>query len=322
MAANFSTETVEARERVESWRQLLRDRLKVDCSIETDDPVAFRQAMAIRQCGSLSIMDMEATPFRATRRTREDDCLTTVIIPQTGSGTLKTSNSEVGFGVGELCAFHSCRLVSLAFHDAGRHLIVTVPSVFLMDRCPEWDCDTLLTLSAAEGAGGMFTDLVRSIALHEKHLPQSCREGALSLVLALLASAARTRQEPHGHAATQLNVYHKERIRNFALAHLRDPGLDIAGIAAGVGLSARYIHHLFSDEPLHLMQWVYEQRLLHCHRELADRDSAARAISEIAYAWGFNTPAHFCRVFQKRFGATPSEIRAQAKSIPASTFEQ
>ena len=32
----------------------------------------------------------------------------------------------------------------------------------------------------------------------------------------------------------------------------------------------------------------------------------ARSISEVAYAWGFNSPAHFSRAFKKQFGMCPS----------------
>ena len=41
----------------------------------------------------------------------------------------------------------------------------------------------------------------------------------------------------------------------------------------------------------------------------------ARSITDIALSWGYNSPAHFSRVFRKQFGATPSEWRARA--LPA-----
>ncbi|WP_017522391.1 helix-turn-helix domain-containing protein [Pusillimonas noertemannii] len=35
----------------------------------------------------------------------------------------------------------------------------------------------------------------------------------------------------------------------------------------------------------------------------------SRRVSEIAYAWGFNSIAHFSRVFRARYGMSPFEYR-------------
>ena len=48
-----------------------------------------------------------------------------------------------------------------------------------------------------------------------------------------------------------------------------------------------------------------------CIRDsLCDPALAARSISEIAVAWGFNDAAHFSRAFRARFGRSPRELRA------------
>jgi len=55
---------------------------------------------------------------------------------------------------------------------------------------------------------------------------------------------------------------------------------------------------------------VYQmQRLERCRRDLLDPAHAARHISDIAFAWGFNDLAHFSRIFKQRFGASPREWR-------------
>jgi len=42
-----------------------------------------------------------------------------------------------------------------------------------------------------------------------------------------------------------------------------------------------------------------------------------RSVSEVAYSWGFNDPAHFSRTFRSRFGISPTQCRRQAlRSMP------
>jgi len=56
-------------------------------------------------------------------------------------------------------------------------------------------------------------------------------------------------------------------------------------------------------------------RLDACRRDFQSQEHAARSITDIALSWGYNSPAHFCRVFRKQFGASPSEWRVRA--LPA-----
>jgi len=92
---------------------------------------------------------------------------------------------------------------------------------------------------------------------------------------------------------------------------LHNPDLDVKCIAQTVGLSQRYVHRLFSHEPLHLMQWVKAQRLEQCRHALSL--DPFRTISEVAYSWGFNDPAHFSKAFRKHFGFCPSEMQRQGR---------
>ena len=54
-------------------------------------------------------------------------------------------------------------------------------------------------------------------------------------------------------------------------------------------------------------------RLDACRRDFQSQEHAARSITDIALSWGYNSPAHFSRVFRKQFGASPSEWRARAR---------
>jgi AraC-like DNA-binding protein len=101
------------------------------------------------------------------------------------------------------------------------------------------------------------------------------------------------------------------RFKNYILTHLRDPDLSMSRAAAAVGISPRYASDLMAGEQNSFRHYVQAQRLDGCKRDLADPAQAARHVSDIAFAWGFNDLAHFSRIFKQRFGASPREWREQ-----------
>jgi AraC-like DNA-binding protein len=100
-----------------------------------------------------------------------------------------------------------------------------------------------------------------------------------------------------------------ERIMKFILDNLEDSELDLARIAAAHRISVRYLHLLFKPLGRTVSSWIREQRLLRCRDTLLSRKSKDLQVTEIAYQWGFSDPAHFSRVFRKRFGESPSSAR-------------
>jgi AraC-like DNA-binding protein len=67
---------------------------------------------------------------------------------------------------------------------------------------------------------------------------------------------------------------------------------------------------LFEEEDTTFTEFVLERRLDRAHRMLADPRSADRNISTIAFDAGFGDLSYFNRTFRRRFGRTPSDVRA------------
>ncbi len=57
-----------------------------------------------------------------------------------------------------------------------------------------------------------------------------------------------------------------------------------------------------------------EQRLERCRDDLMDPLRRHRSVSDIACARGFNSPAHFSRVFRERYGVPPASFRRRARA--------
>jgi AraC-like DNA-binding protein len=95
-------------------------------------------------------------------------------------------------------------------------------------------------------------------------------------------------------------------------ANLDDLELSVSAVAARHGVTPRYIQKLFEDDGATFSEYVLGQRLAEAHRSLTDPRLAHRTVSGIAFDGGFNDLSYFNRTFRRRFGATPTEVRAQA----------
>jgi AraC-like DNA-binding protein len=85
--------------------------------------------------------------------------------------------------------------------------------------------------------------------------------------------------------------------------------ITLSELAARHRVSARYIRMLFEGEGTSVTEFVRDERLRRAHSMLLSPRFASRRIADVAYAVGFNDLSYFNRVFRRRFGQSPSEVR-------------
>lgn len=95
--------------------------------------------------------------------------------------------------------------------------------------------------------------------------------------------------------------------------HLTNPGLSQAGIAAGQGISERYVRALFAEDGTTFRDYVTRRRLQLVHRKLCDPAQDRRTVSDLAMGAGFGDLSWFNKCYRQLFGETPSDTRARAQ---------
>jgi AraC-like DNA-binding protein len=100
-----------------------------------------------------------------------------------------------------------------------------------------------------------------------------------------------------------------EVVLAFLRREFRRPGLNVTGAAAAHDLSPRYLHRLMERENIRFTAYVNELRLSAAHAALLEHQGTS--VAAIAMDSGFSDIAHFNRLFKKRFGLTPSDVRAR-----------
>jgi len=103
----------------------------------------------------------------------------------------------------------------------------------------------------------------------------------------------------------------RARVKAYIESNLSRSDLAIEEIAHRMGCSRRYIFRAFQAADTTPSQYIWDLRLERTREHLTTGSFRGGSISEIAFACGFSSTAHFSRAFRKRYGMSPSEARRQ-----------
>lgn len=92
-------------------------------------------------------------------------------------------------------------------------------------------------------------------------------------------------------------------------AVLGNPGLTLGMVAERERVSTRYLQKLFAEAGNSFSHYLRTRRLDRCRADLVSPLHAELSISEICFRWGFNSSAHFSRVFHREYGMSPRDYR-------------
>ena len=92
--------------------------------------------------------------------------------------------------------------------------------------------------------------------------------------------------------------------------HLSDPGLSATMVTEACEISPRYLSLLLNQNGTPFSELVWDKRMKIASRWLSSSKPGDISIAEIAFRVGFKSPAHFSRMFKRRFDKSPREYRA------------
>lgn len=315
MTPNTASHEVEGTDSVERWQVYLRSVLHPSVEVIADD--TLRARAVCHTYGDIQCLELTATPHTLRlSSTPAADTIARVIAPCRGEAQVIQDLHETPLPAHTFCVINGD---ATTLGMPARAILLQMPAKPLRDHLPTWE--TLLAcpmpaLGTTAGTSAVFIQFLRSICRHSESMKDESRREIADTLQRLLICALRAAPSCHEVLPSQIELYHKERIRNFVKAQLRDPNLSVEMIAQAIGLSSRYVYKLFSNEQTPLMRSVWDERLDHCQRDLGLAALRNRSVSEIAFFWGFNNPAHFSRAFRLRFGMSPTECRQRALHVP------
>jgi AraC-like DNA-binding protein len=312
----FSTDQLPPRERFDLWRDILTRKL-IRAAVDPISERPFRAEANLRaQHGvRMGVGRLEATISHRTRDiVADDNDDVTLMVNLEGPFVVRLDGEDLRLGEGE-AVLADCRQSGAFIRPAaGQLLCVRMPRSVLGEYTPN--------LQGAIGRKIPATsDTLRLLVGYVTMLTQSPE-----LILPIEASYAVVRHVCDLAALTigaGRDGAHLAQNRGLAAARLRaikahvnasigPYPLSIEAAATQQGVTARYVRKLFEAEGLSFTSYVIERRLARAHALLTEPLRSPAPVSAIAYDVGFGDLSYFNRAFRRRYGATPSDVRAEA----------
>jgi AraC-like DNA-binding protein len=302
---SWSTEAISARERFSYWREMVCNAL---FTISPEAPSErFSARIKMRSSGPLRFAVCESTSYRSIRTNRDVDRGPsdhyTIFLQLRGQTCMEQCDQSFAFQRNDMFISDGRRPFNSPFSDGGVRAMAMVPRAMIDWRAPWLRRDALSKFET----NSPYIDLARRHFVHLVSDDLSDLETKMLTdnVCNLLALGSVT-DVPLNRMHAELQL---EAVLAFCRKHLHDPDLSPQLVADRFGLSLRTLYARFQKMEQTFGGWVLEARLDACSKALKDPLEPTRAISDIAYSYGFNDLSYFNRTFRARFGMSPSQWR-------------
>lgn len=317
MADSFEVDTaaVSPAERSDYWRAGVCDQF-VPLAVE---PSAgqLRGRIAGSMLAETGLRRIRATQHRFERRSKDlrsgDPEVLQVLLVDLGQARMEQDGRTVALSPGDIALYDSSRPYSVETSGDFQFTIGLLPKRLLPLPNELLRTQTARAQSSADGVGAALGALLSSLARGRASASGPTQQAALQHALVSMYVAFMSDGELNGSPPT----VHLGLAKTFIAQHLGDPGLSPADIASACDISLSYLHRLFAGEGVTVAGYVREQRLQRAHRDLTTSQLDER-IQTVCSRWGIPDPAHFSRLFKRRFGMTPGEARNEARAARTS----
>jgi AraC-like DNA-binding protein len=313
MTVLLDTALVEPRERFDFWVEA-SPRVFMPIGVERRTEGAFSGLVMGHDLGPLRVFRIVADAsdvFRTARGIAASDPETIDVALQVrGTSIVEQDGRQARIGPGDLCSYQSSSPFALHPQGPVEFVLVNVARDLLGSRAP---AICALTATRFQGDTGLasltgpflarLVDALDSGRVRSEHV--DVVDGVLDLVRGLFSERMGS-DEPASHGVLLAGI------RAYIETHLASPGLAPEEIARANHISTRYLHRLFEGEGSSVSEWIRDQRLERCRRDLRDPLLQHESILSIATRWGLPNSAHFSRVYRAAYGRSPREERRLA----------
>jgi AraC-like DNA-binding protein len=313
MKSTLSTSGVAPQDRSRFWHETIASTY-FPLDLKFREPASFTGELSNWQLGgvSLSRLTSEALQYSRLphhfRAERDEHFLVTV--PARSEIFFAQSGKDVRCNPGGFILERSHEPYEFSHADPADLWVMKVEAkaLGLRLRAPDRFCS--MQFNAAEGAGGLFTDMLHLIPARFDAMNVEVRETVGKQLIDLLVLALKADERTLTTGTSTVREAHLTRIESVVRKNLGDAALDPEAIARACGISTRYLHELFRDTNQTVGSWIRDQRLEAAREALQDR-SNKQSLAEIAYRLGFGDQAQFSRAFRGAYGMAPKEFRAK-----------
>jgi len=305
----FSTDTLPERYRIENFSDVFGRQI-AKCHFEHLPPVRFFNKSTLWKLPGLGFAKMTSAGFRAVRTPKmlvdgTDSVVLTINTQGTAHMTQRGRETSLVPSSGVPVLSGEASIVE--YPERSKFILIHMPRETVASAVTDLEERLMRPLPQSEAlrllisyATGLSDQSLRSLELQQTiatHLAD-----LMALAIGAKRDVAETAQV-RGLRAARLNT-----IKGDIVARFSNEGLSVANIAQRHRVTPRYVQMMFEADGTTFTEFLIEQRLLRAHELLLEPGCT---ISSIAYTVGFSNLSYFNRAFRRRFGMTPSDVRAE-----------
>lgn len=208
-------------------------------------------------------------------------------------------------GPGDMCLVDERFAFHLHGEVSSQIVFLRMPRQAVLGRHPYLERCMASVLDREDPGAQLLRDtLVRAV-----RTAPSLREDQRGSVLAAMVHLLGAAMAPQGAPPEEVNWRVRAALA-FIETHLSDADLSAERVAEVQGVSRRRLDQVLRQAVgRSITAHIWSRRLEQAAADLTDPRHRGRAVSQIAFANGFEDAAHFSRAFKGRFGKTPRDWR-------------
>jgi AraC family transcriptional activator of tynA and feaB len=208
-------------------------------------------------------------------------------------------------GPGDMCLVDERFPFHLQGEVYSRIVFLRMPRRAVLGRHPYLEHCSALALDAEDPGAQLLRDTLIRTVHTAPELSEEQRSSVLAAMVHLLGAAMAPRGAPRDEVHWRVRA-----ALAFIETHLGDADLAAEQVAQAQGVSRRRLDQVLRRSlGRSVTAQIWSRRLEQAADDLTDPRYQGQAVSQIAFANGFEDAAHFSRAFKGRFGRTPRDWR-------------
>ncbi len=312
-AERWATQGHDVSSQLDSWSDVLATtHLSFDITVTDRTPGKFSGGVVRRAVDDIMLVDCMAAPFRGLRDASRigvsgpvgsEDVLGFQFVHK-GVEMVREGGRELTLTPGQIAIWDGTQPTEIEIIKPFHKRTLLFPRQRVLSVCPRLGELSSLPSLDRSGPARLLVRYMNALAIESSELGASASVSAANVALELLRATVEP-ELPTGRAAERAAL--RAEIRLYVRNHLQDSDLGPTTIACAFAMSVRALHALFEDGDESVAVMVRNARLRRCLEDLKLRNGGS--VTDIAFRWGFCDSAHFSRIFKRKFGISPSEVR-------------
>jgi AraC-like DNA-binding protein len=309
----FSTEQLAPHQRIPVWREVFgRAMARLDFAPPPDGHLIAQAELQSFQ--GFSLVSMASTELRYQKPANlinSDDLILTIVDSGFWSGSQLGREVQLQAGDAVLCANGEVAAGAVL----GRRIMFRIPRDVAEPMVPDVMAMASRPIRRQQRALPLLRHYLRGLRDGSMLGTAELQRLAIAHVYDLLAlTLGGTRDAAKLAQGRGLRAARLHAVKDDVARNLTGGDVSVGAVAARHQVTPRYVQMLFEHDGTTFAEHVLAVRLAHVHRLLSDPRRAADKAASVAFDAGFGDLSHFYRAFRRRYGLSPSDVRAQSRS--------